>query len=227
MRVRSVQDFNRRPTVWAGPLCRRLTLAAALLAAVQTPAAHPRAAGGTQGAPADADAAPAAGFVQSFAARGAAVLRDDSLTAEARDDAFRAMLLEGFDTEGGARFALGRGWATATPAQRDEFVALFRRELLRKAKQLFENYEGEDLKVQRVQRMGPDTLLVETKLTNPAARIKDVDFVVRKTGGRLQIVDVRLEGFSMLDAYRTRFVPYLMQGGVEAVLRSLREPTTL
>ena len=227
MRVTAAQVSDRPPVVRTGPICRLLTLAAALLAAAQAPIAQSQAGGGSEAAPADAVITSVGRFVETFAARGAAVLRDTSLTPEARDDAFRAMLLDGFDTYGGARFALGRGWPIATPAQREEFVALFRQELLRKGKQLFEGYEGEVLEVQRVQPFGPDKLMVETKLSNPAARINDIDFVVRPTGDRFQIVDVRLEGFSMLDAYRSRFIGPLMQGGVEAVLRSLRERSSL
>lgn len=222
MRVTATQVCDRRPTVRAGPLRHFSTFAATLLVALHAPAAQPRAHSNDRTALANADPAPVVRFVQSFTARGAALLRDGSLAADQRDNALRAMLLDGFDTKGAARFALGRGWRTATATQREEFVALFRKELLHKGKELFKDYEGEVLKVQRVQRMGPDTLMVETRLSNPAARINDVDFVVRKTRTELRIVDVRLEGFSMLDAYRTEFVPVLMQGGVERVLRQLR-----
>lgn len=225
MRATPVPNLGRLPVVKAGPLCRRLTLVAALMAGSQATLAQSRPAGGGQ-AP-EGDAAAAARFVESFATRGAALLRDHSLSAEARDKAFRAMLLEGFDTAGGARFVLGRGWRTATPGQRDEFLALFRQDLLRKAKTLFKGYEGEDLAVRRVRRLEPEEFLVETRLSNPDARIGEVDFLVRKEGAGLQIVDVRLEGFSLLNAYRRRFVAPLMQGGVERVLRLLRRPARL
>ncbi len=47
------------------------------------------------------------------------------------------------------------------------------------------------------------SLVVESKLSNPDARINDIDFVVRKTGNRFQILDVRFEGISLLDSYRS------------------------
>ncbi len=202
-----------RPAV----ICRRFALFAALLAGVQdlNAAAEERAA--------DDDVVAVTSFVETFVANAVAILTDESLPPGERDEAFRAMLMEGFDTFGGARFVLGRGWRMATREQRDEFVALFRQELLRKAKELFEGYEaGEVLEVMRVLALGAGKFMVATELTNPEARINDVDFLVRKTGARLQIVDVRLEGFSLRETYRREFVPPLFQGGVERVLRRLR-----
>ncbi len=201
----------------------RFALVAALLAGAPLPGAQPRAADQARPGPQASDVAALTAFLDSFVDGAVAALTDESLGPEARDEAFRVLLLAGFDTYGGARFVLGRGWPVATRDQRDEFVALFREELLGKAKQLFEGYEeGEVLEVTRVLGFGADRFLVETELSNPEARITDVDFLVRKSGGRLQIVDVRLEGFSLRDTYRREMVGPLFQGGVEGVLRMLR-----
>lgn len=204
-------------------MCRLLVLCAALLAGAQLLSAQPSAAGEDRTVAVAADVAAVTSFVETFVAQAVAILTNQSLPPERRDEAFRAMLLAGFDTYGGARFALGRGWRMATRDQRDEFVTLFRRELLRMAKELFEGYaEGEVLEVVRVQPLGAGKFMVETKLTNPDARIDDIDFLVRKSGARLQIVDVQLEGFSLRETYRREFVGPLFQGGVERVLRLLR-----
>ncbi len=204
-------------------MCRLLVLCAALLAGAQLLSARPSAAGEDRTVAVDADVVAVTSLVETFVAEAVAILTNESLPPRERDEAFRSMLLEGFDTYGGARFALGRGWRMATPSQRGEFVALFRRELLRMGKELFEGYEqGEVLKVRRARPLGAGKFRVETKLTNPDARIDDIDFLVRKSGARLQIVDVQLEGFSLLETYRTEFVAPLFQGGVERVLRLLR-----
>lgn len=205
-------------------MCRLLVLCTALLAAAQFPNAQPGAAGEDRAA--DTDVIAVTRFVDSFVVEAVAVLTDGSLAPQARDEAFRSMLLDGFDTYGGARFALGRGWRTATRDQRDEFVALFRQELLRMGKELFEGYEGEVLDVRRVQPLGSEKFMVETKLSNPDARINNVDFLVRRSGTRFQIVDVQLEGFSMREAYRSEFVGPLFHGGVERVLQLLRPSGT-
>lgn len=222
-----VQALRCRPA--AKPAASRLRFAlvtallAALLAAARFVSAQSGAAEEERAGLAKSDVVAVTRFVDSFVAQAVAILTDESLAPDERDEAFRAMLLAGFDTHGGARFALGRGWRIATQDQRDEFVALFRQELLRLGKELFEGYqEGELLEVRRVRPVGTGKFMAETKLTNPAARIDDVDFMVRRSDAGLQIVDVQLEGFSLLETYRTKFVAPLFHGGVERVLRLLR-----
>lgn len=212
-----------RPAVKPAAGWRRFVLAAAFLAAAYSASPKSDAAAQENSGLGGSDAAAVTRFVETFVDQTVAVLTDKTLAPEQRDAAYRAFLLAGFDIDGGARFALGRGWRIATSEQRAEFVALFRVELLAKAKELFEGYQpGEVLEVRRVRPAGSGKFMAETKLTNPEARIDDVDFLVRKTGAEMQIVDVRLEGFSLRDAYRSRFVGPLFQGGVEQVLRQLR-----
>jgi ABC-type transporter MlaC component len=229
VRMRNAPFPARRSRLARGPaaLCWRLALSAALLAGAQSLATAAEAPAAPRGevdeVGAASDAAAVTRFIETFVADAVAILSDRALAPEARDEAFRAMLLAGFDTYGGARFVLGRGWRVATRDQRDEFVALFRAELLGKAKELFEGYEeGEVLEVVRVRRLDSGKFTVATKLTNPEARIDDVDFLVRRSGTRLQIVDVRLEGFSLRETYRREVVGPLFHGGVERVLRMLR-----
>ena len=148
-----------RPAAKPAAVWRRFVLAAAFLAAAQPAGAQSGAASETRSGLTESDAVAVTRFVETFVARTVAVLTDESLAPEQRDGAFRALLLAGFDTDGGARFALGRGWRIATPEQRDEFVALFREELLGKAKELFEGYEpGEVLEVRRVRPAGSGNL---------------------------------------------------------------------
>ncbi len=194
-----------------------------ILAAVQIPISQPLAVGADGAAGGGADLVEASSFVESFVARAVAVLKDEALAPSRRDQEFRRMLFEGFDTYGGARFALGRGWRTASESQRAEFVALFREELMRMGKWLFEGYEGEVLEVSRVRPFAKTKIVVETKLSNPEARINDVDFLVLRTDEKFQILDVHLDGFSVLETYRSEFVGPLFRGGVERVLRTLRK----
>jgi ABC-type transporter MlaC component len=160
VRMRNAPFPARRSRLARGSaaLCWRLALSAALLAGAQSVATAAEAPAAPRGevdeVGAASDAAAVTRFIETFVADAVAILSDRALAPEARDEAFRAMLLAGFDTYGGARFVLGRGWRVATRDQRDEFVALFRAELLGKAKELFEGYEeGEVLEVVRVRRL--------------------------------------------------------------------------
>jgi hypothetical protein len=103
-----------RPGKGLALLCCRVALFAALLAGAQSLATA------AEESTDDDDIGEVAAvtrFIETFVADAVAILSDRALAPEARDEAFRAMLLAGFDTYGGARFVLGRGWRVATRDQ--------------------------------------------------------------------------------------------------------------
>lgn len=166
---------------------------------------------------------PAAAFVQSFVERSVTVLNDQSLPRDRREAAFRKLLLEGFDTDLAGRLALGRGWAIANSVQQKEFLGLFRDDVLRLALRFFDEYEeGESLDVVRIVPVGGGDLMVRTRHSNPAVTINEVDFRLRRHGGGFRIVDVWLEGLSIVNLYRNEYINFIFEGGVEGLLEKLR-----
>lgn len=215
-------NSGRRSAVRSGVPGRIPPLVRVVFAAFLFVFATPPRAGIEAPSPGQSGAVKAARFVEAFSTRAVAVLQDDRLTEAERDEAFRRMLLDGFDTFGGARFALSQGWRRADERQRAEYVRLFREEILRMGKRFFEDYQGETLTVQRTRPFGYDKFLVETKLSNLDAMIDDIDFLVRKEDGEFRIVDMYFEGQSVLQAYRSEFVGRMFRAGVPGVLRMLR-----
>lgn len=173
-------------------------------------------------------AVPAAeSFIHDFIDGGVAVLRDESLTPAARNGIFHRFILDSFDSNFAGRFAFGRGWNIATAKQRSEYLDLFRADMLRVGNRLFRGYRDETLEVLRIVRQAGGKLLVRTRLTNPRSAVRDIDFRLRPDDGSFRIIDVRLEGFSMLSSYRAEITGRLLQGGVAGVLEMLRQRNAL
>lgn len=176
----------------------------------------------------ESDSVPAAEtFIHEFIAGGVAALRDDSLSPAERDGIFHRFILDSFDSDFAGRFALGRGWNIANAKQRKEYLDLFRADMLRVGNRLFRGYRDETLEVLRIIRLANGKLSVETRLTNPRSAVRDIDFRLRSDDGSFRIIDVRLEGFSMLSSYRAEITGRLLQGGVEGVLEMLRRRNAL
>ncbi len=160
--------------------------------------------------------------VRELTERALAVLYDESLSAAQRDERFRGLFLEGFDTRRSARYALSQGWRKADERQREEFVALFREELLQLGKSLYSQYKDGTIEIERVRPWAGDEFLVETRVSDAKTEITDIDFVVSMVEDESRIVDVRFQGLSVLEAYRAEFIQQVFRGGVEGVLRGLR-----
>ena len=166
-------------------------------------------------------------FIRDFIDGGVAVLRDDSLTPAARSGIFHQFILDSFDSNFAGRFAFGRGWNIANARQRKEYLELFRADMLRVGNRLFRGYRDETLEVLRIVQQATGKLLVHTRLTNPRSAVRDIDFRLRPENGSFRIIDVRLEGFSMLSSYRAEITGRLLQGGVAGVLEMLRQRNAL
>lgn len=166
-------------------------------------------------------------FIQGFIAGGVAVLRDKNLTPALRDGIFHQFILDNFDSDFAGRFALGRGWDIATARQREEYLDLFRADMLRVGNRLFRGYRDETLEVLSIVQQPEGKLLVRTRLTNPLSAVREIDFRLQPEGGRFRIIDVQLEGFSMLSSYRAEITGRLLQGGVVGVLEMLRQRNAL
>ena len=191
-RKSNLKRFNR--------LSRRTFLAVALIAALIG------AVGGQRAAASDD---PAVAFVQGVGNDVIAILGDkaNSTLAE-REAAFRDMMGRGFDIPTVTRFVLGRHWKSATNEQRAEFSAIFLDFIARVYASRFDSYSygGEQFTVRSVIADESGDTIVQAKVARPSgADPVELDFRVRSKDGNHRVVDLYVEGISMLLTHRAEF----------------------
>lgn len=132
------------------------------------------------------------------------------------------VLLPHFDTEYAARLVLGKHWRTATPEQRQRFVAAFYQALL-------ENY-GAALVEFTADRMvvlplrgdaASDRATVRTEVKRSGGTRVPVNYSMRKTDQGWKAWDVTIEGISYVKNFRTDFGAEIDRKGLEAVIRRI------
>ena len=120
------------------------------------------------------------------------------------------------------RLAMGPGWRSATPEQRDELVKQF--ELL-----LIHTYAGATAKVgdQTVSvksaRAAPDAtdVVVRTQVMSQG-KAYPVDYRLEKTAQGWKIYDVNVLGAWLIQAYRQQFSTEIQQRGVPGLISTLQ-----
>ena len=198
-------------------LSRRTFLAAALIAALMV-------AGGGQRAAASDD--PAIAYVQGLGNDVIAVLVDktNSTFAE-REAAFRDVMVRGFDVPTITRFVLGRHWASATDEQRAEFSAIFLDFLVRVYTVRFDadSYGGEQFAVRSAIADESGDTIVRAQVVRPSgAPPIGLDFRVRSKDGNYQVIDLYVEGISMLHTHRVEFGSVVNRKGIDGLLSGIR-----
>ncbi len=201
------------------PFRRRVLLAALPLA---TLLAHPEAARAAASVATGGGGGPEA-FVGALGDRALALLgRSRQAPPEAE---VAALLDEAVDLGLLARLVLGRHWVRTSDAQRRDYLELFRAYALQGLTSSFRAYAGlRRFDVTGSRPAGDGDVLVGTELhREPGVSPNRVDWRVRQMGeGRFAIVDVAVEGVSLLVTNRSEFDSIVGRSGIEGLLREMR-----
>ena len=166
-------------------------------------------------------------FVVELGERTIGFLTDPDRTMEAREQRLRELLREGFAVDRIGRFVLGKYRRTASPEKVEEFVDVFEDYIVAMYASQFTRYGGERFEVQKVVNTSraKDSMVVTKILPGDGKEPLRVDFQVRSLGAEFKIMDVRIEGISMVLAQRDEFSAYIAKNGgtVDALISALRQ----
>ncbi len=140
-----------------------------------------------------------------------------------RRSRFGAWLAESFNLEVMARLALGPYRKLATDAQIDAFNAAFFGYIVATSEARFDTFAGYDFRVARARSMSDAAAVVRARIVAPEGGNQVVDFrVERGAAGRLRIVDIAVEGLSMLKTQRDEFGAIIRRDGLDGLVESLK-----
>src|SRR6185312_2786769 len=167
----------------------------------------------------------AAGFINDLVQAALKSLANKQLSQADRVKDFRSLLDRNFDMPRISRFVLGRYWKDASPEDRQHFRTLFEEYVVRSYAARFSEYSGEQVKITGSRPEGETTTLVQSEIirTNGAPPAK-VDWRVHKNDHDFKIVDVDVEGVSMIVTQREEFSSVIQRtGGAAGLNRELEQ----
>jgi phospholipid transport system substrate-binding protein len=147
-------------------------------------------------------------------------LKKEARTAERRRR-IRAVVNQIFDFTEISQRSLGRHWQARTPAEREQFVALFGDLLENAYITKIESYSGE-----KIQYPGDvidgDLALVKTRIVTKQETEIPLDYRMFLNGGRWAVYDVSIEGISLIGNYRTQFNAVIQRSGYPDLVAKLK-----
>jgi len=173
--------------------------------------------------PAHASAESARAFVTELGKETVAVLqRSDPPPQKAAKMA--EILRRGFDFQTIGRFVLGRYWNTASPQQREEYLKVFTEFVTKSySRRIAEEANVNGFNITNLRDLGEGDFLVQTAITRPTGAPVSYEWRVRDSGGGMKIVDVVIEGVSLLVTQRSDFTSVAGQSGVDGLITNLRD----
>jgi len=175
------------------------------------------------GALAADDAETATSFVKQT---GDAILQvvNGSGTEANKRAALAQIVDQAVDVDGVARFALGRFWNVATPAQRQAYLSLFREYLVFNVAGRLTQYKGAVFTIDRAEPMNGD-IAVSTTIRTPNNPPTNMQWMVSFASGKPEIVDLVAEGTSMRVTQRSDYASVITRNGgenVQALIDAMR-----
>ncbi|MCH8182083.1 MAG: ABC transporter substrate-binding protein [Proteobacteria bacterium] len=164
-------------------------------------------------------------FVATLGDSAIRMLVEEGVSPDKRIANFRELLLEGFDVPLIGRFVLGIHWRRASPEQRTEYTDLFEKFLVQSYAARLGQYGGESLRVKATRAGGEKDTIVSTEILQRGRPPVKVDWRVRSGDASYKVVDVIVEGISMIITQRDEFSSVIRRSGgsVEGLLARLRE----
>ncbi|MEM9627038.1 MAG: ABC transporter substrate-binding protein [Pseudomonadota bacterium] len=128
-----------------------------------------------------------------------------------------------------ARMTLGRHWRRATVEQRKVFVDVFRRYLLQSFTLRLQRYAGTGLgtihdrfSIIGTKKAGKNDVVVRSVIKPPSGASLEVDWRLRARDGRFFIIDLVVEGVSLLITQRSEFGSVVERIGIDGLIGELR-----
>jgi phospholipid transport system substrate-binding protein len=147
-----------------------------------------------------------------------------SAQADTRRQRIRAEIDSRFDWEAMGALAIGSHWDGRTPEEKREFLQLFASLLERSYLGRIEGYAGE-----RVSYVGEDgaadgTAGVRVAITTTQQTEIPVEYRLRASPeGEWRVVDIRIEGVSLVQNYQAQFAAILKKDSFPGLLKQLRK----
>ncbi len=165
-------------------------------------------------------------LIQRLGEQAAAAASDPGAGLETRSERFRSLLSEAFDLPFISRFVLGRHWRQATPEQRSEYLALFSDYVLQTYSARRGGYTGETMAILSERPAGTKDMLVSTRIERPSGPPILADWRVRTSGERYRVIDIMVEGVSMVVTQRSEFAAVVQRHGLQGLIEVLRARAT-
>lgn len=153
-----------------------------------------------------------------------------SISKDEQVQRFNSLIDQAFDMPFVSRFVAGGYWNTATDAQKTEFVSLFTEMNVITWAARFKDYDNQQITVtnlQTQQTRGGAINEVTTVIGNNTQKPIMVIWVVREGAeqpGHLGIIDVKVEGVSMLQTFRSEYQTVLKNtGSMDGLNQALRD----
>lgn len=174
-----------------------------------------------------ADQGEASAFVREVGEEALMLASDGALTEEERVDRYHILFEQSFDADAMSELVIGRHRDRLSEEELSEYRAVFGRYLVEVYGPQLANFMSARFAVTGERETREGLATVEARLASAPDEILHVRFKVRHAADGYRIVDVAVEGVSLIVVKRQEVASLLLRQGVEGMFAALRRQILL
>ena len=137
-------------------------------------------------------------------------------------DMVNQLIIPRFDFVSMSKWVLGKHWKQASEEQRSEFIIQFKELLVRTYARALLEYSGQEIKYFPVEQNPESNLaVVKTELTSKSSAQLPILFRMHQKNEEWKVVDVSVDGVSLVTTYRGSFATQIKKNGFDSLLNEL------
>jgi phospholipid transport system substrate-binding protein len=156
-----------------------------------------------------------------------AVLKDEKLSKQERRSRVQEIAYARFDFDTMSRLVLARNWSRFSEPQKAEFEREFKTFLARSYGSRLDAYDHQEVAIIGEQAEPRGDVTIRTRIQGGDFEGVAMDYRLRDRGGEWRVIDVVIEGISLVANYRDQFKEVLSRGGPDGLLHELRQKNSV
>jgi len=144
----------------------------------------------------------------------------------AKQKSLEGLFVKSVNTDWIGRFVIGKHWRDMDKSQQTKYLKNYKAFLVKHYTSNFTEYaDGTEFEVTRSKPLKKDQYMVSMDIKRPSGAPVKVDYRVRKKGGKYGIIDIVVEGVSLLNTQRSEFSSVIQRKGFDHLIEKL-QPTS-
>ena len=177
---------------------------------------------GVSGPAMAASPASAKSYVDRVATQVLDVVKNGANTEAAKQAKIESIFSDKVDIAFVAKFVLGKHWRTANTQQQQEYLAAYKPFILKNYAGKLAKYSGETYTIKDAHADG-DASVVTMAIHDQSGQDVMVDYRLRGGDGAMKIVDITIEGVSLLTTQRSEFNGIVERKGIDGLIEALKK----
>jgi phospholipid transport system substrate-binding protein len=151
------------------------------------------------------------------------VLNDKSASTEQKRTRIEQIAYQRFDFVTLSKLVLARNWPRFSKTQQEQFIEEFKRYLAVNYGNRIERYDQQKVEIVGERQEPRGDVTIQSIVRGGEFEGATIDYRLRQNQGRWLVIDVIVEGISLVSNFRDQFKEVLARGGPEELLKALRD----